>query len=194
VGGAGKTTLARLQLAEVEVGSTHTVTVQVIGLGRGAQSSLEDMTQLRCPACMTLYLMPRPSMLDYDDLVTAGDPCVCCGEEGEGGVALCYMYAFSLLVVDHTGQLEVAVSGPEGGKFMLQAAVNLYSDLSAREYLLDLLYVLTGGNDPFHHVPLDPHFSQPRPSIDMCVTVMKSGSGQRRYRVTKTELHVKELD
>ena len=191
---AGKTTLAQLQLPEVKVGSERTVTVQVIGLGRVGWSSLEDMTQLRCPACMTHYLTPRPSMSDFEELVTAGDPCVCCGEDGGEGVALCYMYAFPLLVADHTAQLEVAVSGLESGKFMLQDPVNLYSDLSARECLLDLLYTLTGGNDPFHRVPLDPRFSQPRPSFDITVTIMKSSSGLRLYRIIDTTLQVNQLN
>ena len=188
-----ESTLAQIQLPTTAVGSAHMVDVQVVGVGRRAWSSLEDATQLRCPACMTLYLTPQPHMENYNELLTTGDPCVCCGEEGGEGVALCYMFAFPLLVADHTSKLEVAVSGSEGSKFMPQNPVNLYADPSAKEYLLNLLYLLTGGNDPFHHVPLGPCFSQPRPSIKICITVIKTCSGQRRYKITDSALQLNEI-
>ena len=189
---AQESTLTQIQSPNSAIGSVHRTTVQVVGVGRGAWSSLEDMTQLRCPACLALYLSPQTHMENFSNLVNAGDPCVCCGEEGGEGVALCYMYAFPLLVADSTSRLEVAVSGTEGNRFMLQSPVNLYCDSSTRECLLNLLYLLTGGNDPFHHVPLGPCFSQPRPSLKLGITVIESCSGLRRYKIKDTVLQVNE--
>lgn len=188
------------------VGSMHVVDVKVVGVGRSVCSKLEDMSQLRCPKCMTLYITPRPQTEKYHQLLSAGDLCVCCCEEDVGedeeveddgggeetieeGVVLCFMYAFTLLVEDHSARLELAVSGLEGSKFLhQQPPANFYSDLPARDALLALMYQVTGGNDPFHHVPLDPRFSQPRPTLRLCIAVAISYSGQRMYKITDTIL------
>ena len=177
------------------VGSMHVVKVRVVGIGRSVCSKLEDMSQLRCTRCKTLYLTPQPQTENYRQLLCAGDLCVCCcpedgGEEDvvEEDVTLCFMYAFTLLVVDDTAQLELAVSGSEGRKFLNQEPANLYSDLHAKDALLSLMYQMTGGNDPFHHVPLDPRFSHPRLPLRLGVTVDTSYTGKQLYKLTNTIL------
>ena len=189
---SGVATLKDIQSTAAYVGSVHVIDVQVVGVGRSVCSKVEDMSQLRCPKCMTLYLTPQPQNDDYHQLFDAGDFCVCCCHLQEGEVTekvdLRYMFAFSLLVADHTAKQELMVSGSEGNTFLHQPPTNMYSDVVARNSMLGLIYQMTGGNDPFHHVPLDNLFSLLRPTLRLGVTVINSYTGQRRYKITDTTL------
>ena len=172
------------------VGTVHLAEVQVMGVGKGLCNKLEDMCQLRCGGCKSLYVTPQPHVPDYDQLLTAGDICVCCNsEEMLEPNMLEFMYAFSLLVADHTTQLEVVISGKEGEKFFSQVKLsptNLYVDVNARHSLMGLLFGMTGGSDPFNYVSTEPR--QPYPSLKCCISIFLSPTGNHRYRVINTTL------
>lgn len=178
------------EIREAPVGSVHVAEVQVLGLGSGVCKTLEDICQLRCSGCKTRYLTPRPQDPDHHDLMTSGDMCVCCSpDELHEPNTLRFMYGFTLVITDRRTQMEVAVSGVEGEKFLSQmqaSPANLYVDRGAWQRHRDLLQRMTGGGDPFEVSSLDsaPH----RPSLNLCILVFLSVTNKRGYKIVNTNL------
>lgn len=182
-------------LAEIEgapVGSMHVVEVRVVGVGKRVCARLEDICQLRCHGCKSQYTTPHPEDPDFDRYYTAGDVCVCCaGDDVQEPNTLEYMYAFILLAVDHTCNVELAVSGEEGRRFFsgvkLQPA-NLYVDTTAKSAHETILLRMTGGTPPFaNSSPLDSAPSD-QPTLKVCVSVCTSAVGTKINKLTNTTL------
>ena len=177
------------KLLKAPVGSVHIAVVQVTGLGSSVCNKLEDVCHLRCSGCMTRYVTPNSQTADYNQLITAGDICpFCYSDDILEPKLLGFMYAFSLLVTDHTAQVEVIASGSEGEKFFSGVKLpptNLYVNLRAKQQFLNVLKSLTDSSDPFS---CNPSVNQSRPSLELCISVFSSSTGQRRYKVIDTIL------
>jgi hypothetical protein len=187
--GAGQVTLA--QLRRSQVGKLNVAEVKVMGVNKDMCQTLESICQLRCAGCKTLYQMPLPQDQDYSRLMAAGDVCVQCSTED-----ICepnrlqFMYAFTLLVSDHSSQIEVAISGEDGKKFFSQLKLvpaNLYADENSKSYHWKILSRLAGSTtSPFYD-----HTNSSGcegPSVKLCLCVYLSFKGNRRYRVVDTSL------
>ena len=178
------------EITGAAVGSMHVAEVQVLGVGTSSCKRLEDICQLRCTGCKTLYQTPHPEDPDHEQLLTAGDPCVCCSPDDlHEPNTLQYMYGFTLLITDHHTQMEVAVSGVEGARFLAQMQVrpaNLYMDKGAWQSHLNLLQRMTGGADPFS--PGSPDSAHQRPSLNLCIAVFLSVTNRRGYKIVNTNL------
>lgn len=178
------------EIMEAAVGSMQVAEVQVVGIGTCKR--LEDICQLRCTGCKSLYLTPRQDDPDHEDLLAAGDVCVCCSpNELHAPNTLQYMYGFTLVITDHHTQMEVAVSGVEGEKFLSQMQVrpaNLCMDKGAWQSHWNLLQRMTGGTDPFQASSPDPAPHEERPSLNLCIAVFLSVTNKRGYKVANTNL------
>lgn len=181
-------TLAALQAAPV--GTVRVVEVQVMGLGKEVCPQLEDICQLRCSGCKSRYLTPHPQDPDFQQLLTAGDLCVCCSTDDVlEPHRLQFMYAFTLLVTDQHSQVEVAVSGDEGKRFFSELelqAVNLYVDAEARDSHLNTLKEMTGGVCDLFATSPAPLYHPP--SLNLCIAVFISCTNKRMYKVVNTRL------
>ena len=180
-------------LADIErapMGSMRVAEVQVTGVGKEICSTLEDICQLRCSGCKSLYMTPRPQDADFSRLLAAGDICVCCSADDLlAPNRLEYMYAFTIIVSDRTTQMELAVSGPEGKKFFSQVGLrptNLYVDSESRHAHWHMLHKIAGGRELFNTAPMSS--SPEHPSLNLCIAVYLSATNRRMYKVTNTTL------
>ena len=143
-----------------------------------APQRIEDFCELRCPEC------------HYKSTsAVAGGSCQHCIEDRPGThpSQLKFTYSFSLHVKDSTGELEVYVSSDDAEKFMPKLPpADLCTNSHARDALLDRLYYITGGNDPF--VDISDQLEQPRPWLDCCIMSYLSCTNCIRYRITDTVL------
>lgn len=180
-------------LADIKNAPMNTIRVaevRVTGIGREICETLEDICQLRCSGCKSLYMTPRPQDSDFSRLLTAGDVCVCCSADDllEPN-RLEFMYAFTLIVSDRSTQMELSVSGLEGKKFFSQLGLrptNLYVDSESRHAHWNILHKISGGRDLFDTTLV--HSSPTHPSLNLCIAVYTSATARRMYKVTNTTL------
>eukprot|EP00731_Ephydatia_muelleri_P035145 Em0099g17a len=138
---------------------------------------VEDMVQLRCSRCARKVPMPRTSRADSDALT--GTPCpTCVGDAAAGGAptsapteaVLRLIYVFKLVLDDETGHLSAYVAEDDAATFLPGLPpTNLYVEQDSRRKLLDRLYYLTGGNDPFVEHPPGYRQQLPRPWMECCL-------------------------
>ena len=137
---------------------------------------VEDLVQLRCSRCARRVAMPRTSRADSDALV--GTPCpTCVGGLGatpttpaSSKAVLRLIYVFKLVLDDETGYLSAYVAEDDAVTFLPGLPpTNLYVDQDSRRKLLDRLYFLTGGNDPFVERPPGSRQQLPRPWMECCL-------------------------
>ena len=145
--------------------------------------------------------MPRTSLADCSALV--GTPCPTCvdGQDGSPEAVLRLIYVFKLVLEDESGHLSAYVAEDDAAVFLPGLPpTNLYVDQESRQKLLDRLYFLTGGNDPFVEHPPGSKGQQPRPWMECCLKSYfhgkcASGGGTSRkvhYRVFDTILNSME--
>ena len=172
------------------VGSKFAVEVEVVNIGPGP---LEEMCQLRCSLCKSKYCIDIPNRSEMGNEsrpLTAGDLCIYCSDSDDSGPPLQYMYVFMLHIRDRTGNLDVYVSGDNGKIFLPFAPpTDLYVDKDASGKLLGILYLITGGNDPFYPCIQAPEFSYKRPQLKVCVTSYISHKGSTCYQLVDTVLN-----
>ena len=181
------------EIKQAAEGSIHVVEVHIVGVEKRVCSKLEDICQLRCCGCKSLYTTPHPEDPEFDRYFTAGDACVCCaGDDILEPNRLEYMYGLILLAADHTSQhVELAVSGEEGKRFFSGVELqptNLHVDAEAKSAHETILQRMTGGIRLFGTTePLD---SAPtnQPTLKVCVSVCTSAVGSKINKVTNTTL------
>ncbi len=151
---------------------------QIISFSRGP---IEEMCQLRCSMCKTRYVTPQATDLPLPTQMV----CVFCSDSKGSGPRVQYMYVFVMRLKDRTGTLDVCVTAEDGEMFLNQIQpVNLYTQKASRERLLKLLYLLTGGNDPFYPYPSVLDFE--RPCVKCCVTKFTSIEGKEQFTLIAT--------
>ena len=146
-----------------------------------AHGPVEELSQLRCSMCRTRYATPRP-----------GDPgspdnkvCIFCSDSEGAGPLVCYTYVFILRLQDECGTIEICVTAREAERFLHNLPpVNLYTDTASRERVLNALYVITGGNDPFYVVSTGVDYK--RPKVRCCVKAFTSIDGTTRFTLLDT--------
>ena len=183
-----KQTATLKQIQDAPIGSVFCCEVEVVGAG---PAPIEDFCQLRCSDCKLRYAIPKLEDMESEDsgFLTVGDPCIYCSDSEESTSTLKYMYLFTLYIRDITGELRVFVSDKEGATLLQNLPPNnLHVDNNSRQKLLDVLYSLTGGNDPFFPLPCDPKFSYPRPLLNCCILTYMSQTEQQRYSLVDTVL------
>ena len=141
----------------------------------------EDVVQLRCPSCKARASLEEPKF-------KPGDVCFLCARTTTvTPPQLQLMYVLALRVKDETGEMDVHISDHDGEIFFSDRPLaNLFVDSRARETVLEQLFCLTGGNDPFFDIPED--FSLPRPKIKCCIMVYTSRASRLCYRIFDTIL------
>ena len=159
-----------------------------VKVARVGPAPLKDFCQLRC--CKCKHKFPTPASNHEDHALTAGDPCPRCkGSDPDAPPELRFIYVFSLFVKDSSTSdaMELYVTDEDAEQFLPQLPpANLYTNSRAEEALLDCLYYLTGGNDPFFDLP--PDRAYPRPWMECGVLSYRSYSGRVCYRIFDTTL------
>ena len=148
---------------------------------------LKDFCQLRCSKCK--HKVPTPTSNGGEQELTVGDPCPRCkAGDPDSHPTLQFMYVFSLFIKDKTSDvMELFVADEDAEQLLPQLPpANLYTDSRTEEALLDCLYYLTGGNDPFFDLPPDPAY--PRPWMECGVLSYRSHTGRVCYRIFDTTL------
>lgn len=176
------------EIEDAPAGSVFCCDVEVVSAG---PVPVEEFCQLRCSDCKMRYAIPKPEDLGSQDpgFLMLGDPCIYCNDSEEDTGTLKYMYVFTLRIRDSTGELEVFVSDKEGASLLPNLPpTNFYADQSSKQKLVDILYNLTGGNDPFYPLPLDRKFCYPRPLFSCSILSYVSQTQHRRYSLTETVL------
>ena len=159
-------------------GKLFVVEGQIMSFSNGP---IEELCQLRCSMCKTRYVSPRSS----DPPLPAEMVCVFCSDSKNDGPCLVYMYVFVMRLKDRTGILDICVTAEDGEIFLHHVRpTNLYARQSSREELTRLLYVLTGGNDPFYPVPTEVDLKRPR--VRCCVRTFTSIDGKTRFTLNDT--------
>ena len=118
--------------------------------------------------------------------------CPTCGDKGndvqaeniddptclKDGATLVYKLTFSLLLSDKSGEaLEILVDCQESQRlFSKTLSDNLAANRETKEKILDVFYMLTGGNDPFFAVPADPRYSYTRPTFQCAIKKLNDPS------------------
>ncbi len=187
-------TLTLAQLRRAEVGSMYVTEVKVMGINREMCETFESICQLRCTGCKSLYQTPNPQDPEFSQLMSTGDVCVHCSTEDVCEPNLLqFMYGFTMLVSDHSSQVEVAVSGDEGRRFFSQLRLvpaNLHVDEGTRACHWKVLCRLAGSTTTPFHLP-NSGMGSDGPSIKLCLSVYTSYTGNRRYRIINTSLCLK---
>ena len=159
---------------------------------------IEELIQIRCPVCCyRVAAMPR-SQADMNS--TVGKPCPKCSSSGSktGGtvsnLSLCYI--FRLLLEDESGFMHVVVAEEDANKFLPDLPPrNFYLEQDQRRKLLDRLYYLTGGKDPFIQQAPGTCLDKFRPWMECCVkSYHKIGSSKGKvfFKVFDTILNFEE--
>lgn len=143
---------------------------------------IEELCQLRCSMCKTRYVTPRPT----DPPLPVKLECAFCSDSKGNSPPIKFMYVFTMQLKDDTGTLDVCVTAEDGERFLFRVSpVNLYTQKIEREKLLKLLYVLTGGNDPFYP-QLNSVLDFQRPWVKCCVKKFVSIEGQTKFTLMDT--------
>ena len=140
--------------------------VKVLGI---EPCCVEELVQLCCPVCKHKVPVTNTS--------TNSNCSVCLKTQKKKKKKvtprkLSPVYFFKLLAADETGHITVYASGDQAAKFLagFPPAV-FYQEPQQRMALLQSLYRLTGGNDPFDHNSV----TYVRPWVAMCLVSMLSG-------------------
>lgn len=140
------------EIKEADEGTECLADVEVINVCPG---TMDAICASFCPAC---YDLDNSCMSESQE----EQSCSCSIDSS----VLEYELTFSLRVRDGSDELEVLVVSEEakllfskllGAKFM--------ANDETKNKLLDLFYYMTGGNDPFFVLPLDPRYAYDRPSF-----------------------------
>ena len=140
---------------------------------------LHQCCQLRCSQCK----------YRFSENYKAGNNCPRCVEKRMGQAdapKLRFMFCFSLLVSDSTGQMCLHLSDTNADEFFrnLQPA-SLTDSPPTRESLLEIFCSLTGSCDPFLPTTSDLSPSSFRPWVDCCIQTYPSEKG-KQFRVVDT--------
>ncbi len=153
--------------------------VKVLGI---SPSIVEEFVRRSCTSCGCLSCISPDS---------EEDSCLECNTSSWE-----YVFAFKLLLEDCSGKLTAYASDADAIKILggLQPT-NLHSDLDVRYQVLERLYFLTGGNDPF---PSNISALLPRPWMDCCLLsyLHSSQEGEAShvcYRIFDTTLNCDDL-
>ena len=166
--------------------------VKVMGIG---PSTVEEMIQMRCPQCGLRSHTPHfAESHDVSDHVCPN----CSGwhDTSQNQIQHCSLvFAFKLLLEDETGQIVAYISDRHAVDFLggLQPS-NLYHHQEMRYKVIDKLYYLTGGNDPF----VGFSSTLPRPWAEFCLVSYHlnppvGDSHQVCYRIFGTSLDYDKL-
>ena len=141
------TPLSTLEQIEEEVsGAEYLADVEVLLVMPG---SVDAMCTPYCPRCQ--------KKVEVESGVAVCE---------EDGAALEYSLDFSLSLRDEHdfSELTVHVRNEEARKLFSNLLANDFlANQATKTHLLDILYALTGGNDPFFPLPPDPRYSYTRP-------------------------------
>ena len=146
--------------------------VKVLGIKPG---SVEEMVQLRCPGCREKTTVTTSSgssddLVCRDCLATTKDQ----KRRRQKSPTMQPVYFFKLVLADETGHVEVFVSGQQATKFLSGFPPAVFSQRpQQRMSLINHLYTLTGGNDPFDTASV----AFPRPWVAVCLISMHSNNG-----------------
>ena len=154
-------------IATEKVPSKFRCRVQVMGIV--SPLSVEEMVVLRCNECSYLTPVPRNLELDLTGSYTTDQPCKVCTSDVTCHhiPLLCCMYFFRMKLEDESGKsLVTYVSGNEAVKFLSGVPpTNFFRNQIQRYALLEVLYSLTGDNDPF----ITGDTKHPRPWVECCL-------------------------
>ena len=154
-------------IATEKVPSKFRCRVKVMGIV--SPLSVEEMVVLRCNECSYLTPVPRNLELDLTGSYITDQPCkVCTSNITRHNVPLlCCMYFFRMKLEDESGKsLVTYVSGNEAVKFLSGVPpTNFFRNQIQRYALLEVLYTLTGDNDPF----ITADTKHPRPWVECCL-------------------------
>ena len=146
-----------------------------------AHGPVEELSQLRCSMCRTRYATPRPDSPASPD----SEVCVFCSDSEGVGPPVCYTYVFILCLQGESGTIEICVTAEEAERFLHDLPpVNLYTDVASRDRLLSVLYMITGGNDPFYVISTRVDYE--RPKVRCCVRAFTSIDGTTRFTLVDT--------
>ena len=162
--------------------------VKVLGI---TPQSVEELVRLRCPACRHKISITTNTQNET--------PCPKCSNSSskdgrkKKSQLMDPTYFFKLQLVDETGNLIVYASGQQAANFLsgFPPAV-FFRQPQQRMSLLERLYTVTGGNDPFDADSV----AFTRPWVEICLVCMSSavggrsvsGRGQTTYHLFDTEL------
>lgn len=146
----------------VQIPAKFRCIVKVLGI---KPQSVEDMVQLRCSSCK--------HKIAVTNTVESNTPCPKCApmkrKQKKRVPLLQPVYFFKLKLADETGDIVAYVSGQQACNFLFGFPPVVYFQyLQQRMSLLDQLYRLTGGNDPFN----EDSISFPRPWVEVCLVCM----------------------
>ena len=154
-------------IATEKVPSKFRCRVKVMGIV--SPLSVEEMVVLRCNECSYLTPIPRKLELDLTDSYITDQPCrLCASDITRHHIPLLRcMYFFRMKLEDESGKsLVVYVSGNNAVKFLSGIPpTNFYRKQIQRYALLEVLYTLTGDNDPF----ITDDVRHPRPWVECCL-------------------------
>ena len=176
------TPLATLEeIKEASVGSEHLVDVKVLRVSPG---SMDTVCIPYCPLCS--------GKVDLGVKGEGGDIHSCQND----GATMDYKLTFSLLLADDSGELNVLV-GSQESQHLLSSILdgNFSANRQTKDKILDVFYALTGGNDPFFPLPLDPRYSYARPMFRCAIKKLfnpstTADSGQScNYYLVSTVIH-----
>ena len=136
-----------------------------------ATSTLEKMSRLTCDNCDLFTQVGAEMTISEDGHST--NPCPVClltGQDLSESLNPHCTFAFQVYVTDLSGSvLKVHVADKEGIRLLNDLPpTNFHQHQQARYKLLQKLYELTGGNQPF-----SPTTTQPRPWVDCCLLKTK---------------------
>lgn len=142
--------------------------VKVLGI---KPESVEDMVQLRCSICK--------HKVAVTSTVKRNTPCPKCApkkrKQKQKMPILQPVYFFKLKLADETGHIVAYVSGPQASNFLSGSPPLVFFQYpEERMSLLDQLYRLTGGNDPFN----EDSVSSTRPWVEVCLVCMNHSGSQ----------------
>lgn len=151
--------------------------VKVLGI---EPCSVEGMVQLRCPICKNKTAIRANSNTAV---------CTICPKEKRKrkrkAPTLQPVYFFKLELADETGHVKVYASGGQAARFLSGSPPVIYHrHPQQRLTLLEQLYALTGGNDPFDSDSV----VFPRPWVAVCLVSMTSGTSDITYHLFDTTL------
>ena len=153
-------------------------TVKVLGI---KPQSVEEIVQLRCANCK--HKMAVTTSVRSD---TACPKCIPNQRRRKTKTYFLQpVYFFQVTLADETRHIEAYVSGQQAAQFLTGfPPANFFQRPQQRISLLESLYRLTGGNDPFDEDAVVCH----RPWVDICVVSMRDNGGNITYHLFDTIL------
>lgn len=144
--------------------------VKVLGI---KPESVEDMVRLRCSICKHKVAVTSTATAKRNT------PCPKCApkkrKQKQKMPILQPVYFFKLKLADETGDIVAYVTGTQASKFLSGSPPLVFFQYpEQRMSLLDQLYRLTGGNDPFN----EDSVSFARPWLEVCLVCMNHSESQ----------------